>query len=82
MYFSVSDKCCLKSFQFKLVLGVGVGGVNDFPNYYKSGANEKPWVNYKRTQVRDFYNSRSTWYPTWSDEGRQLQVDYVKVTAI
>lgn len=67
---------------FKLVLGVGVGGVNDFPNDYKSGENEKPWKNFKRTQVRDFYSSRSTWYPTWDDEGRQLQIDYVKVAAV
>ncbi|KAJ8911425.1 hypothetical protein NQ315_005958 [Exocentrus adspersus] len=68
---------------FKLVLGVGAGGLHDFPDGYKSnGDYVKPWINYKATQVSDFYHSRSSWYPSWSTEGRQLEVEYVKVTAI
>ncbi|XP_018563504.1 beta-1,3-glucan-binding protein 1 [Anoplophora glabripennis] len=68
--------------KFKLVLGVGVGGVNDFPDDYKSGENVKPWRNFKRTQVRDFFSASSTWHPTWDNERKQLQVDYVKITAV
>ncbi|KAJ8954335.1 hypothetical protein NQ314_007118, partial [Rhamnusium bicolor] len=67
---------------FNLVLGVGVGGISDFPDGYKSGENDKPWRNKNHKQVKTFFTSKDSWYPTWGDESRQLQIDYVKVTSI
>lgn len=64
------------------MLGVGVGGVNDFPNDYKSGNFDKPWINNNRLQVKKFYESRNNWYDnTWGADS-QLQVDYVKIRSL
>ncbi|XP_057670683.1 beta-1,3-glucan-binding protein-like [Diorhabda carinulata] len=64
-----------------LVIGIGVGGINDFPNDFKSGDVLKPWKNRNNVQVKMFYESRSQWLPSWNNGG-QLIVDYVKVKAI
>ncbi|KAG5869472.1 hypothetical protein JTB14_024768 [Gonioctena quinquepunctata] len=67
--------------QVRLVLGVGVGGVSDFPDGFKSGTHEKPWKNRNRNQVKTFYAKKEEWFPTWTDNGL-LIVDYVRVTSI
>ncbi|CAG9855839.1 unnamed protein product [Phyllotreta striolata] len=63
-----------------LVLGVGVGGITDFPDGFK-GNYDKPWKNSEINQVKKFYENRSKWEPSWF-YGGELLVDYVKITAI
>lgn len=60
-----------------LTIGVGAGGLS-FEDR-KDGT--KPWKNYGRTSIIDFYNASSHWKATWSDSST-LQVDYVKVSAL
>jgi hypothetical protein len=66
----------------RLVLGVGVGGVNDFPDDFRSGTNVKPWRNKDNKQVKNFFTARSEWGKTWSGDNCALQVDYIKVWAL
>ncbi|KAK9891870.1 hypothetical protein WA026_017356 [Henosepilachna vigintioctopunctata] len=66
-----------------VVLGVGVGGVNDFPDYYVSTNNKrKPWVNFERLQMKKFFNAREDWLPTWTNDRSSLTVEYVKIWAL
>lgn len=69
-------------FQLKLVLGVGVGGINDFPDDFKSGNSNKPWTDGNRLQIKKFYESKNEWYNnTWGEES-QLQIDYVRIKSV
>nr|CAI5837245.1 unnamed protein product [Callosobruchus analis] len=73
----------------RLVLGVGVGGINDFPDNFKSSNNDdgfftyymKPWTNKEVLQEQKFFKSRSKWLPSWN-KNAQLEVDYVKIQAL
>ncbi|CAH0546477.1 unnamed protein product [Brassicogethes aeneus] len=64
----------------QLVLGVGVGGINDFPEGSTSNGYSKPWKNSDRDMFKDFYNQTSNWKSSWTDSS--LLVDYVKIRAI
>nr|UFP78247.1 beta-1,3-glucan recognition protein [Melanotus cribricollis] len=68
--------------EYVISLGVGVGGIADFPDGYTSGNNQKPWVNGERNQVKKFFNTRNVWGGTWNGNKAALQIDYVKVTAL
>lgn len=65
----------------RLVIGIGVGGINDFPNDFRSGDVPKPWKNRNNVQVKMFYENRSQWLPSWNTGG-QLIVDYVRIKSI
>lgn len=67
-----------------IVLGVGVGGVNDFPDDYRSENSIKPWKNKENKQVKKFFDARSSWIGSWklTTQNRALQVDSVKVWAL
>lgn len=62
------------------MLGVGVGGINDFPNDYKTNGKLKPWTNSAFHQVKHFYYDRENWEPTWVSP--ELKVYYIKITAL
>ncbi|KAJ3661452.1 hypothetical protein Zmor_005847 [Zophobas morio] len=68
----------------QIVLGVGVGGVNDFPDNYRSGSNVKPWENNDNKQVKNFYMAKDNWMKSWklTTDNRALQVDSIKVWAV
>ncbi|KAK5642303.1 hypothetical protein RI129_008470 [Pyrocoelia pectoralis] len=65
-----------------LSLGVGVGGLYDFPDEAMSGGKEKPWSNADRHAIKRFFEAKSTWIQTWDPERSCLIVDSVRVTAI
>lgn len=64
------------------MLGVGVGGLNDFPDSFKSGNVNKPWRNGNRLQLKTFYEAKNDWYTRTWDEDSQLQVDYVRIRSL
>lgn len=74
--------------QFHLVMNVAAGG-RMFPDwcvnkpYEDRPPLEKPWKINDPIQMRPFWLKRGDWYPTWTsdddDEGRAMQVDYVRV---
>lgn len=68
--------------QVRLVIGVGVGGINDFPDGFRSGNNAKPWINRSRAQAKDFFTGRRNWLNTWDGDNAALQVDDVKIWAL
>ncbi|XP_044766423.1 beta-1,3-glucan-binding protein 1-like [Coccinella septempunctata] len=66
-----------------VVLGVGVGGLTDFPDYYVSTNNKrKPWKDSDRLIYKNFFKARDDWLPTWTSEGSCLKVEYVKIFAL
>nr|XP_022910141.1 beta-1,3-glucan-binding protein 1-like [Onthophagus taurus] len=67
---------------YRISLGVGVGGNVDFPDGVLSGSFRKPWRNNVIKQAKAFFDEKSTWASTWKGDDVALQVDYVKVYAI
>lgn len=68
---------------FYISLGVGVGGLGDFPDGALNGVGgrAKPWENTDPQSERLFYADLNNWKATWTDQS-MLQVDYIKVTAL
>lgn len=68
---------------FYIALGVGVGGLADFPDGLQNGMKKlvKPWDNSDPQAERTFFEDQANWHATWTDQS-VLQVDYVKVTAL
>lgn len=68
---------------FYISLGVGVGGLGDFPDGALNGVAKrvKPWENTDPQAERLFFADQSNWHATWTDES-VLQVDHIKVTAL
>lgn len=65
-----------------LTLGVGIGGINDFPDGYVSALGiTKPWINKEVKQVRKFFDARNHWLATWSNNS-QLEIDFVKIYSL
>ncbi|XP_031346733.1 beta-1,3-glucan-binding protein-like isoform X2 [Photinus pyralis] len=81
-YGSVDLKSLTENFDRECVLslGVGVGGLFDFPEGVSS--NKKPWKNEDRHAIKRFFEGKPTWLQTWDDEKSCLIVDYVQVTAV
>ncbi|KIV95308.1 hypothetical protein PV10_02978 [Exophiala mesophila] len=62
---------------FYLILNVAVGGTN---GWFVDGKAGKPWVDESPTAMRDFWNAKDTWYPTWqNNNGPGMQVKSVKM---
>lgn len=68
--------------EFYLSLGVGVGGVRDFPDFSVNGPlkQPKPWNNTSPKAEYFFYQNRNVWFRTWTNP--ELKVDYVRVYAL
>lgn len=60
---------------FYLILNVAVGGTN---GWFEDGAAAKPWVDASPYAMRDFWDARHRWYPTWKTGG-EMQVRSVKM---
>jgi beta-glucanase (GH16 family) len=60
--------------EFYLILNVAVGGAVDY--FY--GDAQRPWKN-DQNAMKDFWNARSQWLPTWQGDDAAMQVDYVRV---
>ena len=61
--------------EFYLLMNVAVGGVTGF---FPDG-DHKPWNNTSPTAVNQFYDAKSSWYPTWDGENSAMQIDSVRV---
>lgn len=78
----------LINFQFYLTLGVGVGGISDFPDTCKTGSaskpKDKPWGNRDPKSLLNFFRDTTNWHSTWMANQDQalMKIDYVKVYAI
>uniref|UniRef100_A0A182YJJ4 Uncharacterized protein n=1 Tax=Anopheles stephensi TaxID=30069 RepID=A0A182YJJ4_ANOST len=68
--------------EFYISVGVGVGGVKDFPDQSQTGPSKspKPWNNTSPKAEFFFYQNRNTWYRTWTEP--ELTIDYVRVYAL
>ncbi|XP_076802516.1 beta-1,3-glucan-binding protein-like [Clavelina lepadiformis] len=79
---------CSRAFhRFYLIINLAVGGTNGyFPDEWSNGNGAKPWNNASPTAMRDFWQAKNTWYPTWQSgvnngENAALQVKNIKVWA-
>ncbi|XP_026479841.1 beta-1,3-glucan-binding protein [Ctenocephalides felis] len=64
--------------EVNLIVGLGAGGINDFPD----GTPSKPWVNRDPKNVLEFWQNRDFWLPSWQNHQGQLQVDYIRIYAL
>nr|XP_039269968.1 beta-1,3-glucan-binding protein-like [Styela clava] len=73
--------------EFYLLLNVAVGGTNGFfPDSWTNSPSPKPWLNNSPTAMRDFWQAKNQWYPTWqadvnNGENAAMQVKSIKVWA-
>lgn len=70
--------------QFHFILNLAVGGIS---GYFADTLSNKPWRNRGKYVIRDFWNAKDEWLPSWdlgTDYGKKasLQVDYIKVWAL
>lgn len=67
--------------EFYLIMDVAVGGsmpgVLGFNSYFPDDAT-RPWRN-NQYAMRDFWNNRGQWLPTWQGDDVAMQVDWVRV---
>lgn len=61
--------------EFYLVLNLAVGGTN---GWFEDGKNGKPWADKSKEAVKEFWDARDTWYPTWT----QPYMEVKKVTML
>jgi len=62
--------------EFYLIMNLAVGGTM---NYFPDAMPGKPWKDKSPSAVRDFWNAKSQWYPSWKGEDAALAIDSVKV---
>ncbi|KAI9819366.1 MAG: hypothetical protein M1826_001163 [Phylliscum demangeonii] len=60
---------------FYLILNVAVGGTN---GWFADGVGGKAWVDSSPNAMRDFWNARAQWKPTWDQHG-EMVVESVKM---
>lgn len=75
--------------KYHFLFNVAVGGANGYipdncRNKQGDPVHEKPWENNFCCQepvMFEFYDAQDAWYPTWTDEGENnnMQVDYIRV---
>lgn len=68
---------------FYITVGVGVGGLGDFPDDVVNGAEQvaKPWENSDNQAERKFFTVQKNWHDTWNQDS-VLSIDHIKVTAL
>jgi len=68
-----------------LILNLAVGGTGGFFPDGVPSTPPKPWINSSPNAMRDFWEARADWYPTWTQgesaisENAALQIDYIRV---
>lgn len=60
--------------EFYLILNVAVGGAIDY--FYQDA--QRPWKNDAHA-MKQFWQARNQWLPTWQGEDAAMQVDWVRV---
>ncbi|XP_075224692.1 beta-1,3-glucan-binding protein-like [Lycorma delicatula] len=63
------------------MIGVHVGGTEDFPDGITNNGAVKPWGNGQAGRKLNFYQDIPNWHRTWNDETK-LVIEYIKVWAI
>lgn len=66
------------------MFGVAVGGTSFFPDDWTNKPYPKPWRDASEYVLRDFWQARDLWYPTWNPnvdngEGAALKIKSIKV---
>ncbi|XP_069683894.1 beta-1,3-glucan-binding protein-like [Periplaneta americana] len=64
--------------EFFIILNVAVGG-NFFPDGWYNSPNPKPWNSSTPHPLKDFWEHRDWWLPTWNLEDSSMRVDYIRV---
>lgn len=68
--------------EFYIIMNLAVGGTN---NYFHDNFHPKPpWTNNGgegKKAMKDFWDAREKWLPTWKGDETALKIDYVKVWA-
>ncbi|KAK6168499.1 hypothetical protein SNE40_021019 [Patella caerulea] len=65
--------------EFYMILNVAVGGIYSmFGDYDTQYAYPKPWHNTDKDPLKNFWEARHNWLPTWHGDDVAMIVDYVE----
>ncbi|XP_014671705.1 PREDICTED: beta-1,3-glucan-binding protein-like, partial [Priapulus caudatus] len=77
---AAGDKMAPFDQEFYLSINLAVGGSNGFfSDGWTYGDNGKPWLNTAQFPMRDFWEGKDEWSPTWQGDDSALQVDSIRV---
>lgn len=70
--------------EFFIQLNLAVGGTRFFADNFVNGNGAKPWDNNSDRAMKQFWEGRRQWEPTWklNTDDRDFQIDYVRVYAV
>lgn len=68
--------------ELEIALGVGVGGIQRFPDGSLSQGLPKPWRNPSPKAMLSFWKAKNQWFPTWKGKDTALQIESVKVWSL
>ncbi|PSN30366.1 Beta-1 [Blattella germanica] len=63
--------------EFNFILNVAVGG-----SFFADGVGNRPWDWNSGHPMRDFWERRSEWLPTWHEEEAAMKIDYIRVYSL
>ncbi|XP_069683866.1 beta-1,3-glucan-binding protein-like [Periplaneta americana] len=63
--------------EFNFILNVAVGGV-----FFPDDWGNRPWNWNDGHPMRDFWERRSEWLPTWHEEAAAMKIDYIRVYSL
>ncbi|KAK1135265.1 hypothetical protein K0M31_008036 [Melipona bicolor] len=64
--------------EFRIVIGVGVGGIRVFPDKTTSSEHAKPWKNVGAKAMLNFWHAKSQWLSSWN-KNTAFEIDYIRV---
>lgn len=69
--------------EFYIIINLAVGSTTFFPDSGTNYPMPKPWSNKSPCPMKDFWQKRNEWLPTWNmkSDDSHLKVDYVRVWA-
>ncbi|KAJ8025603.1 Beta-1,3-glucan-binding protein [Holothuria leucospilota] len=73
--------------EFYIIINVAVGGIRYFADNLTNKPYPKPWLNNSTHPIKDFYDAKDYWHPTWNaevnnGEDAALKVRSVRVWAV
>jgi len=65
--------------QFHLIMNLAVGGATDYWSDNFNYAHPKPWRTTSEIAMKEFWDARNQWMPTWKGEDAGLKIGQIRI---